>query len=91
MQLRAPEGQWDSAVKVEKTEVLGLKIPGQKGEGSSSMRTRRQTTLGEGIKTTGTGCTTSLVGCKVSGTINPTHVPMDRDLLDLLRVRCTQN
>ena len=50
MQLRAPEGQWDSAVKVEKTEVLGLKIPGQKGEGSSSMRTRRQTTLGEGIK-----------------------------------------
>lgn len=91
MQLRAPEGQWDRAVKVVKTEMLGLKIPGQKEERSSSMRTRRQMTLWEMIKTTGTGCTTSSVGCKVSGTINPTHVPVDRDHLDLLRVRCTQD
>ena len=36
MQLRAPEGQWDRAVKVVKTEMLGLKIPGQKEERSSS-------------------------------------------------------
>lgn len=71
--------------------MLGLKIPGQKEEGSSSMRTRRQMTLWEMIKTTGTGCTTSSVGCKVSGTINPTHVPVDRDHLDLWRVRCTQD
>lgn len=71
--------------------MLGLKIPGQKEEGSSSMRTRRQMTLWEMIKTTGTGCTTSSVSCKVSGTINPTHAPVDRDHLDLWRVRCTQD
>ena len=40
MQLKAPKGQWDGAVKAEKTEMLGLKIPGQQGEGSSNMGTR---------------------------------------------------